>query len=68
MEKSIKDTRESLSVEIKYNQAKIKKNTLTEMQSTMVSLTSRVSETGEIQWHRRQNDGKKGSWGKERNN
>ena len=48
LEKSIKDTIESLSVEIKSNQAKIK-NALTEMQSKMDAPTDRVNEAEESQ-------------------
>ena len=45
-EKSIKDTREVLSAEIKSNQAKIK-NALTEMQCKLDALTARVNEAEE---------------------
>jgi len=46
LKKSIKDTRESLSAEIKPNYAKIK-NVLAEMQSKPDALTSRVNEAEE---------------------
>lgn len=46
--KRIKDTRESLSAEIKSNQVEIK-NALTEMQSNMDARTVRVNESEESQ-------------------
>lgn len=46
LEKSIKDPRESLSAEIKSNQAKIK-NALNEMQSKMDALTLRANDAEE---------------------
>ena len=46
LEKSIKDTRESLSTETKSNQAEIK-NALTEMHSKLDDLTARVNEAEE---------------------
>ena len=42
LEKSIKDSRDSLTAELRSNQAKIK-NTLTEMQSKLDALTARVN-------------------------
>ena len=44
LEKSIKDSRDSLTAELRSNQAKIK-NTLTEMQSKLDAVTARVRET-----------------------
>ena len=46
LENSIKDYRESLSAELRYNQAKIKNN-LTEMQSKWDAWTARVNESEE---------------------
>ena len=44
--KSIKDSRDSLTAEMRSNQTKIK-NTLTEMQSELDALTTRVTEAEE---------------------
>ena len=46
LKKSIKDSRDSLTAELRSNQAKIK-NTLTEMQSKLDVLTARVNEVEE---------------------
>ena len=46
LEKNIKDSRDSLTAELRSNQAKIK-NTLTEMQSKLDVLTARVNEVEE---------------------
>ena len=46
LEKSIKDSRGSLTAELRSNQVKIK-NTLTEMQSKLDDLTGRVNEVKE---------------------
>ena len=46
LEKSVKDSRDSLNAEMRSNQAEIK-NTLTEMQSKLDALTARVNEAEE---------------------
>ena len=60
MKKSTKDSRDSLTVEMRSNQAE-NKNTLTEMQPKLDALTVRVNEVGESEWHRTQNYGKEES-------
>ena len=56
-EKSIKDSRDSLSAEMVSNQTKIK-NILAEMQSKLDAVTAKVNEAKESKWPRRQIDGK----------
>ena len=36
------------------------------MQSKLDAITARINEVEESEWHRRQVDGMKGSWGKKR--
>ena len=57
--KSIKDSRDSLTAEMRSNQAKMK-NTLTEMQSKLDALTAKVNEVEERLSDKRQVVGKEG--------